>query len=126
MSGLQRVRDREETMHEYSIVGALLERVDAEARLRHATAVHRVRVRIGELSGVEVDLLTVAYDTFRERTICERAELDVQIVPARWECPDCGGSIPRGDLLRCRQCDVPARLAAGDEILLDRIEMEAP
>ena len=77
-------------MHEYSIVEALIERVGAEARARHATAVHRLRVRIGELSGVEVDLLTTAYTTFRERTICERAELDVQVVPARWECPDCG------------------------------------
>jgi hydrogenase nickel insertion protein HypA len=111
-------------MHEYSIVQALLERVDAEARTRGATAVHRLSVRIGELSGIEVDLLTAAYATFRERTICEHADLDVQRVPARWECPDCGGAIRQGDLLRCRHCDVPARLAEGDEIMLDRIEME--
>jgi hydrogenase nickel insertion protein HypA len=111
-------------MHEYSIVQALIERVGAEASVRHATAVHRLRVRIGELSGVEVDLFATAYTTFRERTICERAELDVQVVPARWECPDCGAPISRGHRLTCAVCAVPARLAEGDEIMLDQIEME--
>ncbi|MGB2715707.1 MAG: hydrogenase maturation nickel metallochaperone HypA [Vicinamibacterales bacterium] len=113
-------------MHEYSIVQALVERVTLEARARKAVGVHRVSVRIGEISGVEVELLTTAYVTFRERTICEGAQLDVQMVPARWECPDCGRPIERGDLLRCRACAVPARLVSGDEIVLDRIEMEVP
>ena len=83
-------------MHEYSIVQALVERVEAEARARHAAAVHRLSIRIGELSGVDVELLTTAYATFRERTICQTAELDVQRIPARWECPDCGvpGVVP--------------------------------
>jgi hydrogenase nickel incorporation protein HypA/HybF len=113
-------------MHEYSIVQALVERVDAEARARRATAVHRLSVRIGELSGVEVGLFTTAYATFRERTVCESAALDVQIVPARWVCPHCGDRIGRGNPLRCSACNVPARLAEGDEIMLDRIEMEVP
>ena len=55
-------------MHEYSIVQALLERVAAEARARRATSVHRLTIRIGELSGVEPELLATAYATFRERT----------------------------------------------------------
>jgi hydrogenase nickel incorporation protein HypA/HybF len=111
-------------MHEYSIVQALLERVDAEARARGATAVHRLSIRIGELSGVEPELLATAYKTFRERTICEDAELDLRIVTARWQCPRCGCAIGRGDLLTCPSCVMPARLAQGDEIMLDRIEME--
>jgi hydrogenase nickel insertion protein HypA len=113
-------------MHEYSIVQALVERVAIEAASRRATAVHRLSVRIGELSGVEVDLLITAYQTFRERTVCEAAELDVLTVPARWECPACHRAIGRGSLLRCPECAAPARLAAGDEIMLDRIEMEVP
>lgn len=113
-------------MHEYSIVEALLARVDQEARARGASAVHRLTVRIGELSGVEIDLLTAAYATFRERTICAHADLDVKSVPAAWGCPECGGAIARGAVLRCCDCGVPARLIGGDEILLDRIEMEVP
>ena len=113
-------------MHEYSIVEALLARVEAEARARGATTVHRLSVRIGELSGVEVDLLSAAYATFRDRTICARAELDIEPVAAAWACPECGAAIVRGAMLQCRQCGVPARLTAGDEILLNRIEMEVP
>ena len=111
-------------MHEYSIVQALLERVAAEARVRGALAVHRLSIRIGEVSGVEPDLLISAYDTFRERTICEDAELDLHVVAARWECPACGCAIERGHVLACPMCEVPARLVQGDEIILDRIEME--
>ncbi len=111
-------------MHEYSIVRALLDRVESEARARRATAVHRLRVRIGELSGVEVDLLATAYRTFRERSLCAGAEMDVVPVAAEWACPRCARPLVAGEVLRCPDCAVPARLVAGDEIVLDRIEME--
>jgi hydrogenase nickel incorporation protein HypA/HybF len=111
-------------MHELSIVQALIERVEAEARAREATAVGRVVVAIGELSGVEPGLLAKAYDTFRERTVCAGAPLTIRAVPALWRCPACGAPPPRGAVLRCPACGLPARLEAGDEIVLERIEME--
>lgn len=113
-------------MHEYSIVQALLDRVHREAAQRSATAVHRLHVRIGELSGVEVDLLTTAFDTFKGRSISEDAELVVHSVPAAYSCPGCGRDFPRGEILRCPDCALPARLTEGGEIFLDRIEMEVP
>ena len=113
-------------MHEYSIVEALIARVEAEARARRATSVHRLSVRIGELSGVDVGLLTSAYLTFRERTICDGADLDVEPVAAQWKCPRCDDDLRRGAVLQCPRCGVPAELASGDEIVLDRIEMEVP
>jgi len=113
-------------MHEYGIVSALLEQVEAEARSHGSTRVDRLHVRIGELCGVDPELLSTAYETFRERSICATAELCVENVPARWECPSCGRLIARGTMLRCEQCQKPAILSAGDEIILDRIEMEVP
>jgi hydrogenase nickel incorporation protein HypA/HybF len=113
-------------MHEYSIVQSLVDRVDREVRSRAATSVHRLSIRIGELSGVDPGLLMTAYVTFRERTVCERAELDLTVVPARWACEQCGRSIEPGRLLQCEACGRPARLTEGDEIVLDRIEMEVP
>jgi hydrogenase nickel incorporation protein HypA/HybF len=113
-------------MHEYSIVQALLERVNHEVTAHGGVQVHRVRVAIGELAGVEVELLRTAFETIRHRTCCERADLDVRHVEAQWECPACGIGLPRGAPLRCRECGQPARLRAGDEIMLDQIEMEAP
>jgi hydrogenase nickel incorporation protein HypA/HybF len=111
-------------VHEYSIIQALMERVEAEAEARGAIAVDRLVVRIGELSGVEVELLRTAYMTFRERTICQRAALDIAEVPAQWSCRECGEPVARGEVLRCQCCGGPAELRQGDEIVLDRIEME--
>ena len=112
-------------MHEYSIVQALLDRVDHEARRHGALRVHKVRVSLGELAGVEVGLLRTAYDTIRHRTVCQEAELEVREVAARWECSRCAAPIARGTALRCAACGQPARLASGEEIMLDQIEMEA-
>jgi hydrogenase nickel incorporation protein HypA/HybF len=111
-------------VHEYSIAGALLDRVEAEAR-RHARAeVLRIRVRVGELSGVDGELLRTAWSLAREGTLCARADLELAGESARWVCPRCQGGIPAGALLRCPRCAAPARLASGDALVLEQIEME--
>ena len=63
-------------MHEYSIVQAMFDQIEAQAHQRHAVAVKHVYVRIGRSAGVDVPLFKTAYDTFRVRTICEDAPLD--------------------------------------------------
>jgi len=114
-------------MHEYSLVQSLVTRVEAEAAARKATAVHRVVVSIGELAGVDPELFQTAYDTFRAGTLCEHTVMELRRVPARWSCPRCGRGIPRGEVLACDACQIPARLApGGDEMLLETIEMEVP
>jgi len=110
-------------MHEYSIIQSLVESVAAAVGNREA-AVHRVDVAIGELAGVDCGLLATAFEVFRDGTICEHAALTIDRIPARWECPRCGGEVACGGFLRCTLCDAPARLAAGDEIVLQRIELE--
>ena len=112
-------------MHEYSIVAALIDRVETEARARHAR-VHRVHVCIGELAGVEVELLATAFDTFRAQTICADADLTIRKAQARWTCPRCARTLEAGARLSCPDCSVPARLTEGGEIVLERIEMEVP
>ncbi len=114
-------------MHEYSLVEALVRRVEEEARRRGALAVHRLSVRVGELSGVDPELFRTAYETFRQGTICERAPLALSHVAASWSCPECRRPIDRGAVLRCPDCRAPARLDdGGDALTLDGIEMEVP
>jgi hydrogenase nickel incorporation protein HypA/HybF len=111
-------------MHEYSIVQALMARIEEQVGAHGAVAVHRVSVRIGELSGVEPDLLASAFDLVRDGTSCGGATLDIRRVPAAWECRACGAGIPAGGPLRCASCGGAARLARGDEIVLDQLELE--
>jgi hydrogenase nickel incorporation protein HypA/HybF len=114
-------------MHEYSLVEALVRRVEEEARRRGALAVHGLSVRIGELSGVDPELFLTAYETFRAGTICERAPLALASVAASWSCPRCARPIASGAILRCSDCGEPARLDdGGDALMLDGIDLEVP
>lgn len=113
-------------MHEYSIIAALVDRVQREVESRPGAVARKLHVRIGEQSGVELELLRTAFETFRERSACAEAELVLLQVPAVWHCPRCDQPIAAGAVLRCPGCGRPARLAGGDDIILDRIEMEVP
>jgi hydrogenase nickel incorporation protein HypA/HybF len=56
-------------MHEFSLVQALLARVEAEAVSHGASAVHGLSVRIGALAGVEQSLFASAYGVCRRGTL---------------------------------------------------------
>lgn len=109
-------------MHEYSIVAALVDRVQREVEARPGAVARVLHVRIGELAGVELPLLRTAFETFRARTVCAAAELAIESVPAAWRCSSCERTLEAGEILRC--CGKPARLAAGDDIMLEQIELE--
>jgi hydrogenase nickel incorporation protein HypA/HybF len=111
-------------MHEYSLVRSLLDRVVVEAQTRQAVGVHRLSIRVGELAGVSVELLRAAYDVCRVGTLCADAPLEITTVAARWTCEACAEDLPDDGPRRCARCGRPARLAAGDDLLLERIELE--
>lgn len=113
-------------MHEYSIVSALIDEVEARAREAGATRVALVRVRLGAQSGVDARLLATAFDTFNERGVCAGARLELEEVPARWACPRCGAEPAPGGPLRCARCERPLELMEGDEIVLAHLELEVP
>ncbi len=114
-------------MHEYSLVDALVRRVEAEARARRAIAVHGLTVGLGELAGVDPQLFRTAYETFRAGTVCEDATLTVVEHPASWRCDGCGRGFAKGDVLRCGRCGRPARMEEeSDALLLESIDMEIP
>jgi hydrogenase nickel incorporation protein HypA/HybF len=112
-------------MHEYSLVRALADRVEEEARSRQAVAVHRLTVAIGAVSGVEPALFETAFTLCRQGVLAD-AELEIKRVEAAWACPACGRDVAPGGALRCAPCGEVARLSGGDELILEQIEMEVP
>jgi hydrogenase nickel incorporation protein HypA/HybF len=111
-------------MHEYSIATALIERVEVEADKHGARAVRRVTVRLGELSGVEPELLSTAFELARESTCCSSAALEVDYVKARWACPNCELEVDPKVALQCASCGGAARLVSGEELDLCSLELE--
>ena len=111
-------------MHEYSLVQALLDRIEAQVRAHAASGVHRVTVRIGRMGGVEPALFATAFEISRVGTICEHAELELKTEDVRWVCAVCDEEIPSNHALACPSCGWPARMAGGDALVLERLDLE--
>ena len=76
-------------MHEYSIVQSLLDQCEQNAKANSATKVKKVVVKIGVMSGVEPDLLKIAFETFKEGTMCEDCEYIQNIQKIKIKCFKC-------------------------------------
>ena len=115
-------------MHEYSIVQSLLDIIEQNAKKHNAKRVSKVVVKIGVLSGVEPDLLAVAFDTFKEASICKSAKLQILLQPIVLECRECkqrSELAKREIFFRCPYCkSVDVDVIDGEEMLLMRLEME--
>ena len=113
-------------MHEYSIVQALLDQCESHATKHGATKITKVVTKIGVLSGVEPDLLQTAFDTFKEGTICEKAEFIMNIQPVVIRCRDCGTEVTLEKLnLACPKCEsIQTEIVDGEEMYLMSLEMK--
>ncbi|MDB4945911.1 MAG: hydrogenase expression/synthesis HypA [Labilithrix sp.] len=109
-------------MHEVSLIQALFEEVDRALEPHASAVVNAIHVRVGEHAGVDPELFRTAYDAFRSVGRLANAELFVVSEPATWSCPLCLVTLVPGTPLTCGRCGTPARLTAGGEIFLDRIE----
>ena len=112
-------------MHELSVCQSLLDQVVRIAADRSATAVTRVTLRIGPLSGVEPELLQQAFPLARAGTVAGQAELVIESLPVRVRCDACGAetdALP--NRLVCGACgDWHTRLSSGDELMLVSVEL---
>jgi len=113
-------------MHEYSLVLSLIERVEQELKNHGATVAHRITISVGELSGVEPELLASAFEIAREDSLLRTTELIVGCVKARWQCTECARDIDGSSSLTCEACHSPAKLTEGGEILFESVELEVP
>ena len=111
-------------MHEVSLVHALFDQADRAIAPHPCEAVRLVRVRIGALAGVDCELFRTAFDGCRAERGYAAAALDIVTEGAAWTCASCGASVGRDGPLRCAACDGEARLEAGGDLVLERVELE--
>lgn len=113
-------------MHEYSIVQALLEQCEHYADANEAEKITKVVVKIGRLSGVEPHLLEIAFNTFKEKTVCDGAEFVMNLQPVVIRCKACEAQTTLEDLhYRCPECgSIDVSVTDGEEMLLMSLEME--
>lgn len=112
-------------MHEMAICLGLLSEAARVALAHHATAVTRLSVQIGPLSGVQAPQLARAFHIARIGTLAETANLDIDATPVVVWCEPCGTEteVPPNALL-CGDCGTwKVTLRSGNELLLKRVDL---
>jgi hydrogenase nickel incorporation protein HypA/HybF len=115
-------------VHEFSVCQALLTQVTDIAIECGASAVVRILVELGPLSGVEPTLLTRAFEVARAGSCAAGAELSIETMTIRISCLSCGAEsqTPPNRLL-CASCGgYRMRVLSGDELRLRSVELRVP
>lgn len=112
-------------MHELSVCQSMLAQIEHIVDENGAIGVHRVRVQIGPLSGVEAQLLAQAFPIAVAGTVADGAELIMETLPIKVKCQNCGEeSEASANRLICNSCgDWQTILLSGDELILASVEL---
>ena len=115
-----------ELMHEMAIAQSVLDIAFGEME-RHASAsVKKIKISIGEFSGVVKEALEFAFDVLKRDTPASKAEIDIEVLLMTARCSDCGDvECHINDLnLICPQCGRMLLLTAGREMKVDYLDLE--
>lgn len=112
-------------MHEVSIMSQTVEIALENARQQDANKIHRLKMRIGAMSGVVPEALNFAFDVVTEGTIAQGAILEIELIPVVCYCSHCQIEFQPPDLFyECPQCDRACnKIIAGREIELTSLEI---
>lgn len=113
-------------MHELAMTQSIIELVEAQARKHGSDRVNKIKLRIGQFTGVVKEALEFSFDVIKQGTMAESAELQIEIVPLRKRCEPCdkvfGGN---GDFdFFCPDCNRPAEIVSGRELQIEYIDLE--
>jgi hydrogenase nickel incorporation protein HypA/HybF len=112
-------------MHEFSLMESALETAAQKTRAAGATQIHRLKLRVGKLSGVVPEALSSAFTALRPQTMAAGAELEIEEVPAVCWCADCAAEFEAADWkYECPRCHQPSGdLRRGKELELASLEI---
>jgi hydrogenase nickel incorporation protein HypA/HybF len=112
-------------MHEVGIVQTALEMALDETRRAGASRIHRLRLRIGALSGVVPEALELAFAAASPGTPAEGAEFEFEEVPVVCRCDECGKEFQPTDIVYCcPHCDaLSSSVCQGRELELSSLEV---
>lgn len=104
----------------------LLEVVEMTVRKEGSTKVDVIHLRIGEMSGVNIEALTFAFEVLSKETLAETAQLKCETVPLAIRCRVCGlESHPDEFVFRCSSCESSEiDIVSGREMEIDYISVE--
>ncbi len=112
-------------MHELSLMEELMSLVDNAAREQNATSIEAIHLAVGELSGVDPQALSFAFDSVVQGTIARHAKLVISRIAVIAYCPVCSLEFTPPDVVYlCPTCGrFSQEIRQGTELTLASVEM---
>jgi hydrogenase nickel incorporation protein HypA/HybF len=116
-------------VHELSVALEILEIADREARKAGAKGVKEIRLRLGDLAGVEQGSLLFSFDAVKgEKELTKNARLAIVRVPVKVRCRPCEGEFAaegKTPFVVCPRCGgFDTQLLEGRELSILDLEVE--
>ncbi|MGD8641692.1 MAG: hydrogenase maturation nickel metallochaperone HypA [Gammaproteobacteria bacterium] len=113
-------------MHELAVCQNIVDQVSHIAAEHSCRFVDKIFLQIGPLSGVEPELLESAFPIACANTAAEKAQLIIRKLPVKVRCRSCQAETEAvANRLVCGACgDWQTTLISGDEMLLERVELQ--
>ena len=112
-------------MHELVIAESIIEMAVAEAKKRNSPSIETIKLRLGEFTGVVREALEFGFEIARQGTLAKTAVLDIEIVPLKTRCPQCGltGQPVDDFCFLCAGCRSPVEIISGREMQVEYLEL---
>lgn len=113
-------------MHEVGLMEAVIALAVDSARREGATTIHRIKLRIGRLAGVEPEALALAFEIVSAGTRAELATLEVEPSEVVCYCSSCATEFApaSGYVFVCPTCDhISGEVRRGREMELASLEV---
>ena len=113
-------------MHELGITQNIVKIVQEEAARSGALRVSKVKLRVGEMTGIVDASLKFCFEFCVRGTEAEGAELEIERVPIRACCKECAEEfLVEGYRLVCPTCGGrQVEITAGKELQVQELEVE--
>ena len=108
-------------MHELSITQTVVTTV--MQRMRDAR-VCRIRLEVGQLSGLVPDAVRFCFEMVAAGTTCEGARLEIDEPPGKALCRTCGAAFETGEVLPLCDCgSADVEVQGGQELRIREVEV---
>ena len=110
-------------MHELTIISNIFSIVEKIANDNSLTKINKVKLKVGRLRQVYPEMLKNAFEIVAKGTKAENAILQIESIPIKMKCKNCGQIFFSENNYVCKRCnDYNLDTLEGDEIILESLE----
>lgn len=112
-------------MHELSLMQSIFEIVENEMKKYNLPRIDLIKIKVGELVGIEESSFRFAFDVMKEDTGLAKAEMELIYVPGEAYCSQCDLRYPvRRYRVVCPECGSGGQIVAGKELFVESLEVD--